>query len=222
MSRIEPRQGAFAGTVARGARKTYGRDMESARVYARHPRLMVGYMRYNRAAERTPRVPKLLADLAVTRAATLVGCEFCIDISSEYVRRAGLTEDQLGNLHDAHASGLFDDDQLLVIDLATGMSVTPGEVDDELIERVKARFGVKGTMELVQLIAWENARARMNIALGIGAEGFSEGKACALPYAAATGMDSMSPIERRAAIRLNTAGEGCGRAAVSRGSAKSP
>ncbi|HTR75606.1 MAG TPA: carboxymuconolactone decarboxylase family protein [Solirubrobacterales bacterium] len=184
MSRIEPRQGAFAAAVARGGKMTYGRDLESSRVFARHPRLMFDYMRYNRAAERCSHVPKLLAELAVMRAATMVGCEFCIDISSEFARRAGLTEDQVRGLHDAHASGLFDEDQLLVIDLATGMTVTPGTVGDELMERVKARFGTKGTMELAQLIAWENARARMNIALDIGAEGFSDGKACALPYVA--------------------------------------
>ncbi|MGH2938505.1 MAG: hypothetical protein ACRDPE_10335 [Solirubrobacterales bacterium] len=83
----------------------------------------------------------------------------------------------------------------MVIDLATGMSSTPGQVDDELIERVQARLGVKGTLELTQLIAWENARARQNVALGFGAEGFSEGKACALPYTTA-GIDSMSITNR--------------------------
>jgi 4-carboxymuconolactone decarboxylase len=75
------------------------------------------------------------------------------------------------------------------------MTSTPAQVDDELLERVKARFGDKGTMELVQLIAWENTRARMNIALDVGAEGFSAGKACALPYTAA-GIDSMSITNR--------------------------
>ena len=35
----------------------------------------------------------------------------------------------------------------------------------------------------------------MNVALGFGAEGFSEGKACALPYTAA-GIDSMSITNR--------------------------
>jgi AhpD family alkylhydroperoxidase len=123
----------------------------------------------------------------VLRAATMVGCEFCIDIGSEFARRTGLTDEQLLALHDAHASGLFDEDQLLVIDLASAMTATPTPVDEQLIGRVQDRFGVKGTMELVQLIAWENTRARMNLALGLGAEGFSEGKACALPYAAATG-----------------------------------
>jgi AhpD family alkylhydroperoxidase len=190
MSRIEPRKGTLANFFAFGARKSFGRDLESARVFAWHPLQALGYMRYNRAAERTPHVPKLLAELGVLRAASMVGCEFCIDISSEYTRRAGLTDEQILSLHDAHASGLFDADQLLVIDLATGMSATPA-----LMERVKARFGTKGTLELTQLIAWENARARQNVALGFGAEGFSEGKACALPYAAA-GIDSMSITNR--------------------------
>lgn len=182
MSRIEPRRGLLSDVFAFGARKRFGRDVDSARVFAHHPRQAFGYMRYNSAAEHSPRVPKLLAELAVLRAASMVGCEFCIDISSEYSRRAGLTDEQMLSLHEAHACGLFDADQLMVIDLATGMSSTPGEVDDELMERVQARLGVKGTLELTQLIAWENARARQNVALGFGSEGFTEGKACALPY----------------------------------------
>jgi AhpD family alkylhydroperoxidase len=193
--RIEPRKGVFARILAAGAKKSFGREMKSAGVFANHPRMMFGFMRFNRSAERTPHVPKLLAELGVLRAATMVGCPFCIDIASEHSRRAGLTDEQLLNLNDAHGCGLFDADQLMVIDLATGMTVTPGQVDDGLIERVQARLGVKGTMELVQLIAWENARSRQNVALGIGAEGFSDGKACALPYAAA-GIDSMSITNR--------------------------
>jgi AhpD family alkylhydroperoxidase len=181
MSRIEPRQGLFARLVARGSRVAYGREMHSAGVYAQHPRLMFDYMRFNRAAERGKRVPKALSELAVLKAATMVGCEFCIDIGSEYARRSGLRDEQLLALHEAHESGLFDADQLLVIDLAVGMSRTPGGVDDELLARVRERFGVKGTIELVHLVAWENTRARINIALDIGAEGFSGGKVCALP-----------------------------------------
>jgi AhpD family alkylhydroperoxidase len=181
MSRIEPRQGVFARLVARGSRVAFGREMKSAGVFAQHPRLMVDYMRFNRAAERGRRVPKSLSELAVLKAATLVGCEFCIDIGSEYARRSGLSDPQLLALHEAHGSGLFSDDELLVIDLATGMTRTPGDVGDELMARVRERFGIKGTLELVQEIAWENTRARMNLALDIEPEGFSEGKVCALP-----------------------------------------
>lgn len=181
MSRIEPRQGVFARLVARGSRAAYGRELESAGVFANHPRLMFDYMRFNRAAERCKGVPKALSELAVLKAATIVGCEFCIDIGSEYARRSGLGDPQLLALHEAHGSGLFSADELLVIDLATGMTRTPGAVGDELMARVCERFGAKGALELTQLIAWENARARMNVALDIGPEGFSEGKVCAVP-----------------------------------------
>jgi 4-carboxymuconolactone decarboxylase len=181
MSRIEPRRGLLGGFVAKASRIAYGREMESGRVMARHPRLMLDYMRFNRAAERGKRVPKALSELAVLRAATIVGCEFCIDIGSEYARRSGLGDEQLLALHEARESGLFSADELLAIDLATGMTRTPGEVSDELMARVVERFGTKGAFELVHLIGWENARARINVALAIGPEGFSEGKVCALP-----------------------------------------
>lgn len=178
--RIEPSEGPFAKVATRGSRVTFGRELEGAAVYAKHPRLLLAITRYDRAAERAKQVPKLLAELGVAKAAAMVGCEFCIDISSEYVRRAGLSDAQLLALHEARASGLFDEDQLLVIDLAEGMTRTPGEVSDELMARIVERFGDKGTLELVHLIAWENSRARANIALDMGAAGFSEGRACSL------------------------------------------
>lgn len=186
MPRIEPSQGVLSRALVKGSRVTYGREMRSAGVFANHPRLLLAYMRFNRAAERGKRVPKALSDLAVLKAATIVGCEFCIDIGSEYARRSGLSDRQLLSLHEAHRSGLFSEDELLVIDLATGMTRTPGTVEEELMGRVRDRFGAKGALELVHLIAWENARARINVALEIGPEGFSEGKVCAIPDRAAT------------------------------------
>lgn len=181
MNRIEPREGAVAKLLARGGRITYGRELDSTAVYAHHLRLTSAYLRANRAFERCRHLPKPLAELAVLRAATLVGCEFCIDIGSEYARRSGLRDDQLLALHEAHECGLFDSDQLLVVDLATAMTATPGTVGDELGKRVTERFGPKGALELIHLIAWENFRARANVALDFGAAGFSEGKVCALP-----------------------------------------
>lgn len=180
MPRIEPRtRGLFAHLTAWGGRQAYGRPMRSGAVFANHPRLTLAYVRFNRAAERCAHVPKPLANLATLRAASIVGCAFCLDIGSEFARRSGLSDAQLLALHEAHASGLFSDDELLVIDLATGMSQTPGDVSDELFARVRERFGTKGALELSHLIAWENARARLNIALDIEPEGFSTGRACA-------------------------------------------
>ncbi|HWB69498.1 MAG TPA: hypothetical protein VG518_05935 [Solirubrobacterales bacterium] len=195
MNRIEPRKGLVARILRRGGRITYGRELDSSAVYAHHLRLTTNFLRANRAFEHCRHVPKALCELAVLRAATLVGCEFCIDIGSEYARRCGLSDEQLLALHEAHECGLFDADQLLAIDLATEMTRTPGEVDEELVRRAVERFGPKGALELVHLIAWENFRARANTALGFGAAGFSEGKACAMPNRASAGaaVEALAP-----------------------------
>jgi AhpD family alkylhydroperoxidase len=184
--RVAPATSLFARLSSAIARRQYGAPMvEATRVYARHPRLLRALSLYNRAVEKRGRVPHALGELAVLKAATVVECEFCIDLGSALVRRTGLSDEQLLALHRAHASGLFDADQLLVIDYARAMSTTPSEVTDELAAAVAARWGDEGLIELTHLVAWENARARTNQALGVGAGGFSEGRVCALPERAA-------------------------------------
>ncbi len=179
--RVAPATGMQARIATFFARRQYGAEIvESTGVYAKNPRLMYWFVGFNRAVEKPKRVPERLRELAVLKAATVVGCEFCIDIGSEYARRSGLTDPQLLALHDAEASGLFDADELLVINYARAMSVTPTEVDDELVAALRERYGDRGVLELTHLVAWENGRARTNAALGVGAGGFSEGKACAI------------------------------------------
>jgi 4-carboxymuconolactone decarboxylase len=182
MLRVAPAETRQAKLVAALARRRYGEPIvESTLVFARHPRLLRWFAAYNRAVEKPGRVPKALLDLAVLKAATVVACEFCVDIGSELARRSGLTDAQLLAMHAAEASGSFDDAELLVMDYARAMSVTPPAVTDEQVDALRGRYGDEGVLELTHLIAWENARARTNSALGIGAGGFSEGRVCARP-----------------------------------------
>lgn len=179
--RVAPATGLQAQIATFFARRQYGPEIvESTGVYAQNPRLMYWFVGFNRAVEKPKRLPARLRELAVLKAATVVGCEFCIDIGSEYARRSGLTDPQLLALHDAEASGLFDAEELLIINYARAMSVTPTEADDQLVAALRERYGNRGVLELTHLIAWENARARTNAALGVGAGGFSAGKACAI------------------------------------------
>jgi hypothetical protein len=68
-----------------------------------------------------------------------------------------------------------------VLDYAVGMSGTPGEVSDALFAEMRKHFDDAQLVELTHLIALENMRGRFNLALGIGAAGFSEGMLCAVP-----------------------------------------
>ena len=60
------------------------------------------------------------------------------------------------------------------------MTETPVDVSDELFAQLREHFNEKQLVELTSAIAWKNYRARFNHALGVEAEGFSEGAVCAV------------------------------------------
>ena len=69
----------------------------------------------------------------------------------------------------------------LILEYATAVSRTPVEVPDELFGGLRAHFDEAQLVGLTHIITLGNLRGRFNLALGIGASGFSEGRVCALP-----------------------------------------
>jgi len=90
-------------------------------------------------------------------------------------------EEQLVGLADYEQNGAFSDLERLVLDYAVAMTETPVEVSDALFAALRARFDEAQIIELTAAIAWENYRARFDHAIGIGAQGFSEGAFCPIP-----------------------------------------
>jgi hypothetical protein len=74
-----------------------------------------------------------------------------------------------------------------VLDYATAMSRTPTTVTDELFAALREHFDERQMVELTNVIALENMRARFNSAFDMTPAGFSEGMVCAVPERARTG-----------------------------------
>lgn len=155
--------------------------IEPIEAFAHTPALMYGYGALELANERSHRVEHRLKELVVLKAATLMGCEYCMDIGSSLARKSGLSDEQLLALADYRASGLFSELEMLALDYAVAISRTPVEVPGELFAALREQLGEDGLVELTATIALENFRARFNSALDIGAAGFSEGMVCAVP-----------------------------------------
>ena len=96
-------------------------------------------------------------------------------------RQQGLTEEKLKALGDFETSAALDERDKLVLRYAAAMTETPVHVPDELCAAIAGKFNEQQIVELTSCIAWENYRARFDHALGIEAEGFSEGSFCPLP-----------------------------------------
>lgn len=102
-------------------------------------------------------------------------------MGSQISRQWGLTDEELLALPAYRTSPLFTDVETLVLDYAVGMSRTPVDVPDELFARLREHFSDTQLVELTHLIALENMRGRFNLALGVGAAGFTDGMVCAVP-----------------------------------------
>jgi AhpD family alkylhydroperoxidase len=157
------------------------RILEPLELYAHAPGLMFAYGKLEAAAAQQDRVHWRLKVLAGLKAATLTHCEFCIDLGSQVARLSGLSDEQLLALPRYRESTLFTDLEKLVLDYATGMSRTPVEIPEDLFSRLREHFDEAQLVELTSAIALENMRGRFNLALGVGAAGFSEGSVCAVP-----------------------------------------
>ncbi len=172
------------------------RMLEPLEMYAHVPGLLRGVASLEQATAKLHRFDERLKYLAELKAATLTHCEYCIDLGSQVARRSGLSDEQLLALPRYRESELFTDLEKLVLDYAVGMSRTPVEVSDALFAELREHFDETQLVELTHVIALENMRGRFNLALGIGAAGFSEGMVCAVP-ATATGPRHVDDLDAR-------------------------
>jgi AhpD family alkylhydroperoxidase len=157
------------------SRRNYGHVVGPTRIFAHHPLLLGGYGTLELAVERADRVEPRLKALAELKAATLTGCDFCIDIGSKLGRDSGVSEQQLKEFLFYRESDAFSPLERLVIDYAVGMTRTPVDVPDELFAQLREHFDDAQLVELTAAIATENFRGRFNWAFGIGSEGFADG-----------------------------------------------
>jgi alkylhydroperoxidase family enzyme len=185
MTRIEGvpahNAGPLVRLVYRLSRRRLKRDVDPVAVYAHAPGLLIGYGMFEQATGKQSHVEERLKALAETKAAAVVSCEFCCDIASSIAREAGVTEAQLLALPRYRESGRFTDLEMLVLDYATAMSRTPTTVTDEMFAALRERFDERQLVELTNVIALENMRARFNSAFDMTVAGFSDGMVCVVP-----------------------------------------
>ncbi len=151
------------------------------RMYAHIPKLLSAYGRLEQAQSALQMLSPRHHALAELKAASMVRCAYCIDLGSQIARRWGLTDEELLALADYHNADCFSGLDKLILEYAAGISSTPVTVSDELVDELRAHFDEAQLVALTHVITLENLRGRFNLALGIGASGFSDGQVCALP-----------------------------------------
>lgn len=163
------------------SRHWFGDIAEPLTVMAHHGSILAGTNAFEMSLDHADQVDNPLKELAMVKAAMLVGCEFCIDFGSAEAAKLGITKDQLRALSHFEESIVFSELERLVLRYSVAMTVTPTDVPDELFDELAREFTETELVELTAAIAFENYRGRFNHAFGMGAQGFSEGDFCPRP-----------------------------------------
>ena len=185
MARIAPVPARDAGPFLRLAywysTRRFGKMPEPFAVMAHSKPVFTATARYELTVERRWKaIDKHLMELAVLKAALTVECPWCVDFGSMLGAAGGIDPRKVESLPDWRTSDVYDDVERAVLEYAEAMSVTPLQVTDEMIARLRRHLSERQVVELTAYIALENSRARMNTALGIENQQFSAG-ACAVP-----------------------------------------
>ena len=168
------------------ARRRFGDVPDPMRIYAHNQAVMTAWSMHELATERATTVPARLKHLASMRAAMVAGCEWCLDFGSFLSKGHGVSEEEMRELPHYRESGAFDAVDKLVMEYADGMTRSPVNVSDELFATLREHFSEAQLVELTDIIALENYRARFNWAFGLEGQGFSEGAFCVPPESSAS------------------------------------
>ena len=161
------------------SRRMLGQVPESAMVMWNNPAVFKDMMTFGGKVERWRTLDANLASYAHMAAAAYVGCSFCLDLNYFMAHNRGLDEARAREVPRWRESTVFTPLERSVMEYAEAMSQTPPAVTDELSTTLLEALGADGLLELAARVAFMNASARMNIALGITSHEFSA--SCGLP-----------------------------------------
>lgn len=172
------------------SRQWFKCTIEPLTVMAHHRNILAGATAFELALVRANQVEKSLKELAMVKAAMMIGCEFCIDFGSAEARELGISDEQLRALTHFEQSNAFSAREKIALRYTSAMTNTPTTVPNELFEDLLSEFTEAELVELTAAIAFENFRGRFNHAFGIDAQGFTEGTYCPRPETSASNQNN--------------------------------
>ena len=155
------------------SRRMLGSVPEAIEVMWHYPAVLKDMMGFGQKLEKWNRLDPNLALLGAMAAAARVGCSFCLDLNYFMAHNKGFDEAKAREVPRWRESDVFTPLERRVMEYAEAMSETPPAVTDELSAALLRELGAPALVELTARVGYMNVSARVNIALGIRAEGFA-------------------------------------------------
>lgn len=159
----------------------FGAVPDPARALWHHPRVLLTDLVFEGLLSRWSALDPHLKTYAVLASAGRIGCSWCLDFGYHGAQVAGLDLAKVSQVPRWRDSEVFTALERDVMNYAEAMTADPPEVTDEQVHRLEAALGPTALVELTMMVGVENLRSRVNAALGLSSQGFSD--RCPVPLA---------------------------------------
>ncbi len=154
-------------------KRRYGAVLESARLWARTPKVFAALaLLYGAFDRRSSPIEPALRALITVRVSQINGCAFCIDLNSAIGLRRGLDLDKLTALSKFAGSPLFTNREKAALSYAEAVTYSDRQPTSAHFEQLRHHFDDDAIIELTGLIAFQNLSSKFNAALGVAPQGF--------------------------------------------------
>lgn len=170
--------GIYAGLLKIAMRKMLGGVPAGAEVSWHNPPVFKDMMKLGRRTEKWHQLDPNLSTFAALAAAAEIGCSFCLDLNYFMSHNRGLHEAKAREVPRWRESEVFTPLERRVMEYSEAMCQTTPTVTDEMSAALLEELGAPALVELTAKVAFMNASARSNVALGIRSEEYAA--ACGL------------------------------------------
>jgi alkylhydroperoxidase family enzyme len=192
---LDPPRSTFLRFAEWYSRRKYGTIMDPLRASGHNPKVLSAVALYESRIAKWRDLDPGLKHLAEMVTAARIGCSWCVDFGYWLADDLGMPMEKIQYVpawreHREHFTEL----ELLVMEFAEAMTETEPAVTDAMAEELIGRLGERAFIELTAMVAVENHRSRINAALGLVGQGFSD--RCAVrpvPKGAAGAAGSAAP-----------------------------
>ncbi|OEU88449.1 carboxymuconolactone decarboxylase [Streptomyces abyssalis] len=172
---LDPPRGISLRIAEWYSRRKYGKAMDPVRAVAHNPKVLSATLLYESRIAKWRDLDPGLKHLAEMVSAARIGCSWCVDFGYWLAEDLGMPMEKIQYVPAwREHRERFTELELLVMEFAEAMTDTEPTVTDEMAEALIGRLGKSAFVELTAMVAVENSRSRINAALGLTGQGFSD------------------------------------------------
>lgn len=172
---LDPPRGIFLRIAEWYSRRKYGKVMDPLRAAAHNPRVLRATALYEARIAKWRDLDPGLKHIAEMVSASRIGCSWCMDFGYWLAEDLNMPMEKIRYVPAwREHRERFTELELLVMEFAEAMTETEPTVTDEMAEALVGRLGERAFVELTAMVAVENHRSRINAALGLAGQGFSD------------------------------------------------